>query len=651
MSNNILDVSRMNRFIARATPRTISKIWQLTERINSCWLGVPSVKDIDKIQSRIYELNEFIDFDAVKRRLPYVLVEEEEYLQMGLVGFSVFFPELITVSEKFHEAFIYVQPGVEKAHAWLYPIALEARTNADLEALIYFKSQGESLVSSDEIRESWRCAICRVFEEYGHLRYWEDNIIEKARDRELSLPELTDLLNEVNRFQYFLRARDEEEDFIAATFFRTVEWFNLNEYDPWVNRYTQEVSQTYQSGIDPVHSGFTLFSFCRSDLLLRKASKFGLEALLHGICVGNVDVSKPWKRYCTEPDGNKRINRIVVDYIPIASVIAFAWKRIKPLNINLSIFDQALVLLFQTQLTSGGWPLTSNRTSGDILSTCLAMIALGVLKPEGYQRYLEKAKDWLLSQQNEVGCWYIEDGPAVMISILCLEAIKLAEGNNQVTFKIQENTSDISSCSAVMRRVSDGNYIIFCEGSSEGARNTNFDELCYKNIFSQEFPNAVFCSVGGCKDIEEKEKLLFDVIEKVNPYHTIIKLIDRDDRSLEEIKELKKQGITVLSLRELESYLLEDEIIEKLCWVCDQQEKTDEIKAIKVKALNESIARGNPTDDLKSAAGTFYTETRKVLRLTQCGNTKATFLRDAMAPLVKPETNTYKLLRKDVFGI
>ena len=71
----------------------------------------------------------------------------------------------------------------------------------------------------------------------------------------------------------------------------------------------------------------------------------------------------------------------------------------------------------------------------------------------------------------------------------------------------------------------------------------------------------------------------------MNPYHIIIKLIDRDDRSLEEIEELKMQGITVLSLRTLESYLLEDEIIEKLCMVCNKSEKTDEIKAIKAEAL------------------------------------------------------------------
>jgi hypothetical protein len=144
---------------------------------------------------------------------------------------------------------------------------------------------------------------------------------------------------------------------------------------------------------------------------------------------------------------------------------------------------------------------------------------------------------------------------------------------------------------------------------------------------------------------------LFEVIKKVNPYHNIIKLIDRDDRSAEEIEELKKQGILVLSLRTLESYLLEDEIIEKLCTVCNQPEKIDIIKAIKAEALKKSIERGNPSDDLKSAAGLFFTEAKKALGLTKCGSNTVTFLRDTMAPLVTQETNTYKKLRKDIFGI
>jgi hypothetical protein len=649
MIKNALNIEKMNAFIASSTSRIKSKIWQFTSENIWSWMGHPSVELIDAIKNRIPELSKFIDFDIAKSRIPTHIQVKDEKKFWGDVQFKEFFPELIIVRDKFQEAFVSLPSGIEKTEAWLYPWALEAGANADVEALIYFKSQGESLVSSDEISQIWRQEICIDIERDILLNRNNTSVIKKAKDKKLSLVEITDLFVDSNYFPEFLIVRDEEEEFITPSFFRTVEWLQLKEFDPWIDAYAQEISIKYQDGIDSIYSLYPLLYFCRSDLLLRKASKFGLEAFLYGICVGNIEASKPWKRFWEEPDKTHRKN-IIVDYIPTASIIAFAWQRINPLNINKDVLNQALLLIMQTQLNSGGWPLTSKHTNGNILSTCLAMTALGALKPVGYQRYLEKAKKWLLNQQNEVGCWYIQSGPAVMINILCLEAIKLAEGNNHITYKIQEYKSDSSTSSNVVNGPQSDKYIIFCEGNVGGTKNKNFDEKCYTKIFSLEFPNALFCSVGSCNDIGAEEKLLFEVIKKVNPYHNIIKLIDRDDRSEEEIEELKIQGITVLSLRELESYLLEDEIIEKICVVCGKKDKISEVKRIKAEAIKNSIERGNPIDDLKSASGYFFTQTKKTLGLTKCGNVTISFLRDTMAPLITHETNTYLLLRKDIFG-
>ncbi|TYO69965.1 prenyltransferase/squalene oxidase repeat-containing protein [Rossellomorea marisflavi] len=642
----ILNKDKMNNYIVSATSRDISRIWQCAAGTIYWWMGVPSTERIDAIQSNIPELKVFIDFDAIKERLA-VCAEQDD--SNPWVTVNDFFPELVEVRDRFQEAFIAIESGVLKAEAWLYYSALEAGANADLEALIYFQSQGETITTSTDISENWINWICTDVERQHSLNRGREDIIKKAKNNELSLLELTDLYKEADYFPNFLSARDEEEDYITATFFRAVEWLQLEEFGPWVDAYSHEVSTVYQGGVDPVYSLYPLFFYCRSDLLLRKTSKFGLEALLYGICVGNVESSRPWKRY-SEKYSNGQTKPIFIDYIPTASIIAFAWQRINPTNINKDILDNALLLLMQTQLASGAWPLTSKDTEGSILSTCLAMTALSVVKPVGYQRYVEAAKEWLLSQQNEVGCWYIQGGPPVMLNILCLEAIKLAEGNNQITYRVQEHQIGTNTPVPSIRKQIDS-YIVFCEGHYGGTKNKSFDEKCYTKIFSLEFPNAVFCSAGACKDIEAEEKLLFNVIEKVNPFHTIIKLLDRDDRSSEEIEELKTRGVTVLSLRELESYLLEDEIIEKLCKVCGKKEKTDVVKAIKVEALKKSIDRGNPIDDYKSAAGLFFTETKKILGLTKCGNDTISFLRDTMAPLITQETNTYKLLRKDVFGI
>lgn len=656
-----LDEEKMNAFIHEANIRQIAKIWIYAAELVSCW-GFYTLEDFfQTIDNYIPKIYEFIDIDKIKSRAKKIREDRlkekpegdtpqiHEYLPIGFKAEVIedVVPEVTIIRDRFQEAFVSIPSGVKKTEAWLYPYALKSGADADLEALIYFKSQGESLVSSDEVSENWRNAICIDVERDSFINKNKKSTIKKAKNKELSFMELADLLNDSNYFPDFLSARDEEEDFITPTFFRVVEWFQLNEFDPWINAYAQEISTAYQSGVDEVYSLFPLFYLCRSDLLIRKASKFGLEALLYGICVGKIESAKPWKRYWAAHDEDDT-NRIIVDYIPTASIIAFAWQRINPTNINFDVLDKAMLLLFQSQLASGGWPLTSRHTNGDILSTYLAMIALGVNKPEGYQRYLDKAKEWLLNQQNEVGCWYIQGGPTLMINVLCLEAIRLSEGINQITFNIQEKPSGINK--TVVRNQSE-NYIVFCEGNSTGTKNKSFDEKCYEKIFSSEFPNAIFFSVGSCTDIESDKKQSFDMIKKINPYHNIIKLLDRDDRSIEEIEELKMQGITVLSLRELESYLLEDEIINKLCIVCGKQNKLDEILEIKTQALKDSINRGNPADDLKSASGQFFTNSKKSLGLIKCGNDRIAFLRDTMAPLITQETSTYKLLRKDIFNI
>lgn len=62
------------------------------------------------------------------------------------------------------------------------------------------------------------------------------------------------------------------------------------------------------------------------------------------------------------------------------------------------------------------------------------------------------------------------------------------------------------------------------------------------------------------------------------------------------------------------------------------------------------MERGNPTDDIKSASGKIYTELKRILSLTQCGNTKDAFFRDTIVPLITEETQIYKDLESEIFG-
>ena len=129
----------------------------------------------------------------------------------------------------------------------------------------------------------------------------------------------------------------------------------------------------------------------------------------------------------------------------------------------------------------------------------------------------------------------------------------------------------------------------------------------------------------------------------------IIKFVDRDDKSAQEVKENADKGIKTSSRRHIESYIFDDEIIIKLC---DHVNKSDLIKSCldsKEQAIQESISRNNPEDDIKSASGKIFTELKRILGLTQCGNNQCAFIRDTMAPLVTEGTEVYKQLEKEIF--
>ena len=193
--------------------------------------------------------------------------------------------------------------------------------------------------------------------------------------------------------------------------------------------------------------------------------------------------------------------------------------------------------------------------------------------------------------------------------------------------------------------------IVFCEGDSCGTTRKSFDSSIYSTIFENTHPETYFLSGGSCDNIVYKlDDNLGEVLKVLLKDTKIIKVIDRDDRSTQEIEELKSNEIRVLSKRNLESYLLDDSVIEKLCISVEKPDKVAESLQKKQEALSNSIARENASDDLKSARGDIYTSLKKILGLTKCGNKPDSFLRDTMAPLITPDMEIYKQLEKDVFG-
>ena len=192
--------------------------------------------------------------------------------------------------------------------------------------------------------------------------------------------------------------------------------------------------------------------------------------------------------------------------------------------------------------------------------------------------------------------------------------------------------------------------VVFCEGTARGRKYKNFDAQIYGIIFRSKHPDVEFVSVGSCSEIENPDNTGMRIVKEVLHGSNIIKVVDRDDRSPNEIKELEKEGIKVLSRRHIESYLLSDEIVKKLCIAQGKPEKCDECLRAIDDSLQVSVQRGNPRDDIKSASGEIYLKIKKILQLTGCGNTKDAFFRDCVAPLITKDTAIYDELELTIFG-
>lgn len=192
--------------------------------------------------------------------------------------------------------------------------------------------------------------------------------------------------------------------------------------------------------------------------------------------------------------------------------------------------------------------------------------------------------------------------------------------------------------------------IVFCEGTSQGRKYKDFDAQIYGKIFEQKYHDTKFISIGSSSEIENIENQSVKIVSNILKSSNILKFVDRDDKSPQEVQELLGKGIKTSAKRHIESYLLDDEMIQKLCNSVGKAELTQDCINAKNQALQNSVARGNPADDIKSASGSIFTELKRILSLTQCGNNQCAFIRDTITPLVTEGTNIYKELENEIFG-
>ena len=92
----------------------------------------------------------------------------------------------------------------------------------------------------------------------------------------------------------------------------------------------------------------------------------------------------------------------------------------------------------------------------------------------------------------------------------------------------------------------------------------------------------------------------------------------------------------------------DDEVLRELAASAGRQENIKELLEKKRCLIAETEG---PEDDLKPLAGELRVACKRLLGLTQCGNTKMAFMRDTLAPLIKPRMKVYEELKCDIFRL
>lgn len=193
--------------------------------------------------------------------------------------------------------------------------------------------------------------------------------------------------------------------------------------------------------------------------------------------------------------------------------------------------------------------------------------------------------------------------------------------------------------------------VVFCEGKRLGSagRKPAFDVAVYSAIFSSSYPDTDFIALGGTSQVQADGKLSSALLKKLAPGIETWMVFDRDDRSTQEIQDLETEGIRVLPLRDLESYLWSDEILTKLAITKGQAFQVQLLITEKARLLGE-LPVGTPADDIKAISGPLYNYCISQLALTQCGNNSEAFAIATLAPLITAETQTYQQLETAIFG-
>ncbi|MGC9560832.1 AAA family ATPase [Brachymonas sp. M4Q-1] len=195
-------------------------------------------------------------------------------------------------------------------------------------------------------------------------------------------------------------------------------------------------------------------------------------------------------------------------------------------------------------------------------------------------------------------------------------------------------------------------YVVFCEGKKIGqpGKKPSFDVAVYQKIFGPLHTEVEFVPLGGSNEVQHDGRAFNYLLTKLAPGMKTWKVRDKDDCNETEIEELRQEATYVLSRRDIESFLWDDEVLGKLCELHGKPDTIEKIKQEKQDQLQKLPARGKPSDDVKAITDSLYIEIKKLLGLTGCGNSAEAFSIEHLAPLIKPGMAVYEELAAAVLA-
>jgi predicted ATPase len=192
--------------------------------------------------------------------------------------------------------------------------------------------------------------------------------------------------------------------------------------------------------------------------------------------------------------------------------------------------------------------------------------------------------------------------------------------------------------------------LVLCEGQPSSGDRAEFDARCLRKIFGASVPDVEFVAVGSDRQVIGDAAGVGQAVGALVSGTTVIKLVDRDDRSESEVETLENDGVRVLGRRNLEGYLLDESVLHSFCEMLGKPEAKSEISSARTEALRSAQMGGKPADDLKAAKGDIYNACRKLLGLRQAGSSADVFMAEQLAPLLRPGMPVYEELYRDIFG-